>query len=211
MVVCLGMPLIAGNGPPGKNDPPPALTAAQQAARCMEAQAEAARKVLQAALVQYRAAAGLPAQAAVNTGGFFLLPPLGTVAADCPPLPLEQVNPIIDRAAAREGLKPDLLRAVVKRESGFRTCAVSPKGAVGLMQLMPATVTRFGVADPFDPQANIETGAKFLKELLDRYTGDLRLALAAYNAGPAKVDEAAGVPAIPETQDYVREILAGLQ
>jgi soluble lytic murein transglycosylase-like protein len=81
---------------------------------------------------------------------------------------------------------------------------------MGLMQLMPATASQFGVPNPFDPAGNVEAGATFLKQLLERYGGDLTLALGAYNAGPAKVDAAAGVPKIPETQEYIRRILSTL-
>jgi soluble lytic murein transglycosylase-like protein len=116
---------------------------------------------------------------------------------------LDQVDPLIDQAAEKEGLQSDLLRAVIGQESAFRPCAVSPKGAMGLMQLMPATASWLGVADPFDPGENISSGAKLLKMLLDRYAGNLDLALAAYNAGSAKVDGAGGIPPFAETQKYV--------
>jgi len=84
---------------------------------------------------------------------------------------------------------------------------VSKKGALGLMQLMPATVVGLNVEDPFDPKENVDAGARFLKQLLQRYGGDVALALGAYNAGPARVDAAGDVPAIPETMDYVNDIL----
>src|SRR5205085_361018 len=98
-----------------------------------------------------------------------------------------------------------------RQESGSRPCAVSAKGAQGLMQLMPATSQQFGVADPFDARQNIQAGAKFLKQLLTRYGGDVTKALAAYNAGPGRVDQAGGaVPGIPETIHYVSSILSSL-
>jgi soluble lytic murein transglycosylase-like protein len=81
---------------------------------------------------------------------------------------------------------------------------------MGLMQLMPATAGQFGIENPFDAAANVDTGARFLKQLLNRYSGDIPRALGAYNAGPAKVDAAGGVPAIPETVDYVRQIMSSL-
>jgi soluble lytic murein transglycosylase-like protein len=84
---------------------------------------------------------------------------------------------------------------------------MSPKGAKGLMQLMPDTATQLGVTDAFEPKQNIEAGAKYLKQLLDRYAGDLAQALGAYNAGPGAVDEAGGVPKIRETTDYVKAIM----
>ena len=128
----------------------------------------------------------------------------------CEPVSETDLAPIVLDTAQREGLAPRLLTAVIEQESAFRPCAVSAKGAQGLMQLMPATAGQFGVRDPFDIQENIGGGARLLKELLTRYTGDLALALGAYNAGPAKVDQAGGVPAIPETAHYVREILRKL-
>jgi soluble lytic murein transglycosylase-like protein len=128
----------------------------------------------------------------------------------CEPVSETDLAPIVLDAAQREGLEPRLLTAVIEQESAFRPCAVSEKGAQGLMQLMPATAEQFGVSDAFDIQQNIGGGARFLKELLTRYTGDLALALGAYNAGPTKVDQAGGVPAIPETTNYVREILRKL-
>ena len=126
---------------------------------------------------------------------------------DCPPVPAASVKPIIDREAARQKLDARLIHAVVETESAYSPCAVSPAGALGLMQLMPSTAESFNVADPFDPNQNITAGTQFLKQMLDRYGGDIAKALAAYNAGPARVDAAGGIPAIPETQDYVRKIM----
>ena len=162
--------------------------------------------------------------AASASGSFFNLPPLSPppppVAMEpampeatlpdvvCDPVPETSIAPILLEAAQREGLEPRLLTAVIQQESAFRPCAVSQKGAQGLMQLMPDTSTQLGVKDPFDPKQNIDAGAKYLKELIGRYSGNLAVALGAYNAGPAKVDEAGGVvPPIPETTDYVKQIL----
>jgi len=117
---------------------------------------------------------------------------------------------MIDNAAARNGVEPSLILEVARQESGFRPCAISPKGAVGLMQLMPSMQDQFKVIDPFSPIASIDAGAKLLKQLLDRYHGDLTLALSAYNAGAAAVDKAGGIPQIPETQNYVTRILSRL-
>lgn len=125
---------------------------------------------------------------------------------DCNPLPEEEMNALIEEAAVREGFTPDLLRAVIHQESSFRPCAVSPKGALGLMQLMPATATQFGVEDPFDPEENITAGSRLLGQLLSRYGGDLARALSAYNAGVGRADRSR-IPAIAETQKYVRDIL----
>ncbi len=139
-----------------------------------------------------------------------LTPRLAVAATECEPVPEDQIRPLIEEVAAREGLTPDLLRAVIEKESAFVPCAVSPKGAQGLMQLMPATAADLGVHDPFDARENVAAGARFLKQLLDRYGGNLVLGLAAYNAGPRRVDEAGGVPAIPETLNYVSKILGRL-
>jgi soluble lytic murein transglycosylase-like protein len=149
--------------------------------------------------------------------GFFVLPrpaPLGAAAAfagaDCEPLPASEVDALVEKAAKRQDLDQAVLRGVMRQESAFRPCAVSPKGAMGLMQLMPATASRLGVPNPFDTAANVDAGAKLLRELLMRYGGDLSLTLSAYNAGSAEVDAAAGVPEIPETQDYVKRVLSTL-
>ncbi len=131
-------------------------------------------------------------------------------AAACDAVPSRKLEPMLERTAGRQGLAPDLLRAVIEQESGYRPCAVSPKGALGLMQLMPATAALLGVEDPFDPAQNLNGGARFLRYLLGRYAGDTGLALAAYNAGPARVDAAGGIPPIPETLDYVGAILRRL-
>jgi len=137
-------------------------------------------------------------------------PPATPVMLDCDPLPAPKVESLLGETAEREGVSADLLRSVMKQESGFRPCAVSSKGAMGLMQLMPATAEQFGIVDPFDPVSNLDGGARFLKQLLTKYGGDLPKTLGAYNAGPATVDAAGAVPAIPETMDYVRQILSAL-
>jgi soluble lytic murein transglycosylase-like protein len=129
----------------------------------------------------------------------------------CQPLSKALIGPYIEQLAEREGLTPDLLRAVIDKESAYRPCVVSKKGAMGLMQLMPATAAEFGVKNPFDPVENIDAGARLLKKLVTRYGGDLALALGAYNAGPSRVDSAGGIPKIPETVDYVTSILEKLQ
>jgi len=130
--------------------------------------------------------------------------------AGCEPLPEDRLKPLIEEAARSEDVQPDLLRSVIRLESGAHPCAVSPKGAQGLMQLMPATSQQFSVSDPFDAEQNIQAGAKLLKQLLTRYGGDISKALAAYNAGPGRVDQAGAVPPIPETIRYVSSILAML-
>jgi soluble lytic murein transglycosylase-like protein len=127
--------------------------------------------------------------------------------APCDPIGEESVAPIIDGAAKAQNVHPNLLRAVIEQESRFHPCAVSPKGARGLMQLMPDTAAELGVNDPFDPKENIEAGARYLRQLLDKYKGDLPQALGAYNAGPTAVDQAGGIPNIRETRDYVQSVM----
>jgi hypothetical protein len=111
-------------------------------------------------------------------------------------------------AARRHGLDPALVMAVVGVESAFAPNAVSPKGAQGLMQLMPGTAATLGVADAFDPAQNLDGGVRHLRSLMGRYRGDLRRALAAYNAGEGAVARHGGVPPYRETQDYVRRVMA---
>lgn len=111
--------------------------------------------------------------------------------------------------AAKYDLSPALIEAVVWQESRWRADAVSPKGAQGLAQLMPATARELGV-DPHDPYANLEGGARYLRAQLDRFDGDLEKALAAYNAGPGRVERAGGIPRIRETQNYVAAIMTRL-
>jgi soluble lytic murein transglycosylase-like protein len=114
----------------------------------------------------------------------------------------------IDAAAARHGLDPALLRGLIRQESNFNPAATSPAGAQGLCQLMPATAAGLGVANPSDPAQNIEGGAKYLKQQLDRFGGDVSKALAAYNAGPGAVQKYNGVPPYAETQNYVQKVTA---
>ena len=114
---------------------------------------------------------------------------------------------LVAAAARRHGLDPELVRAVVAVESNFQADAVSPKGAQGLMQLMPATARALGVKDAFDPEQNLDGGTRHLRALLDRYNGDLERALAAYNAGEGAVERHGGVPPYPETRAYVGRVL----
>jgi soluble lytic murein transglycosylase-like protein len=141
------------------------------------------------------------------------LDPPATEAAspDCDPIAETELTPLIETSAKGHAIQAKLLRAVMEQESGFRACAVSPKGAKGLMQLMPDTAGQFGVSDVFDPKQNIEGGATFLKQLLDKYKGDIALALGAYNAGPSTVDQAGGIPNIPETRGYVEAIMKKIE
>jgi soluble lytic murein transglycosylase-like protein len=133
-----------------------------------------------------------------------------SVTAACDPIAVPLLDPIVKKASQDHGVESALLRAVIEQESAFRPCAVSPKGAQGLMQLMPATAAEFQVTDPFDPEQSVQAGTRLLKQLLEKYKGNLSLVLSAYNAGPARVDKDGGIPDVPETQEYVRRILAKL-
>jgi soluble lytic murein transglycosylase-like protein len=121
-----------------------------------------------------------------------------------PPVSLEQH---VARAGETNGVDADFIRSVIQAESGANPKAVSRKGAQGLMQLMPATATKLGVKDSFDPAQNVNAGAQFLRELLERYHGDAAKALAAYNAGPLRVQQYGGVPPYQETRQYVARVI----
>jgi len=116
------------------------------------------------------------------------------------------IERIVHEAADRHNVDPALVRAVIETESNWNPSAVSRKGAVGLMQLMPTTAQRFGASDFYTPQQNVEAGVTYLKTLLERYDGNLDLALAAYNAGEGAVDKAHGIPRFRETRDYVQKV-----
>src|SRR5579864_104997 len=113
---------------------------------------------------------------------------------------------LVDEIAARHAVDRDLVHSVISVESNYNPLAISSKGALGLMQLVPATARRFGVADAFNPSQNVEGGVRYLKYLLDLYNGDHRLALAAYNAGEGTVERYRGVPPFRETRDYVYRV-----
>lgn len=115
-------------------------------------------------------------------------------------------RPLIREVAARHGVRPELVEALAAIESAFRPEAVSRVGAIGLMQVMPATAARLGVEDPFDLRSNLEAGTRFLAALLSAFDGDERLAVAAYNAGEGAVRRAGGVPGIPETRRHVTKV-----
>jgi hypothetical protein len=116
------------------------------------------------------------------------------------------IDHLVEQTASRFQVDPEFVRAIIRVESGYDPNAVSNKGAMGLMQLIPATAHRFGVVNPFDPKQNLEGGVNYLKYLLDLFGGDLSLSLAAYNAGEHSVQHWGGIPAIRETQNYVRKV-----
>lgn len=130
------------------------------------------------------------------------------VGSPAPPARSNPVyEPLIREHASQQGIRADLVRAVIQVESAFNPRAVSPKGAMGLMQLMPATAAQFGVIDPFNPSENIRAGVSYLRQLLDRYDDNEQLALAAYNAGPGAVDKyGSRIPPYKETQNYVTKV-----
>ncbi len=119
----------------------------------------------------------------------------------------EKLLPYIITTARRYKVDARLVNSICQVESNFNPQAVSPKGAMGLMQLMPETATRFGVQDPFNPQLNLEVGVRYLKHLLETFNGNVEFALAAYNAGEGVVQRFGGVPPYPETINYIRRVL----
>jgi soluble lytic murein transglycosylase-like protein len=164
---------------------------------------------VQADILQYRGTDGrlyftnlpAPPQALRGSGGA-TVHPLRQQAMRLPTLQL------IQEVARQHQIEPRLVQAIITVESNFDPLAVSSTGAQGLMQLMPATVARYQVANPFDPRANVEGGIRYLKDLLQLFPGDLRRVLAAYNAGEQSVIQHGGVPPYPETQQYVERVLA---
>lgn len=118
---------------------------------------------------------------------------------------------LIDAASKKYNISSNIIKAVIKAESGFNTTAISKTGAMGLMQLMPGTAAALGVKDAFDPRENIDGGVRYLKNMLSEFGGNLELALAAYNAGPNSVKKYGGIPPYEETQNYVRGIMSSLK
>ncbi|MEX2301740.1 MAG: lytic transglycosylase domain-containing protein [Bryobacterales bacterium] len=201
-----------------------------QMSRIAEAQARRVTPSAQASLEKQRAAAerqrrsverqmlAVRPEPAVYTAPAYTAPArvvaaatwTGAADAGCERIPPPQISNYLESVAERESLDPDLLHVVIAQESSFFPCAVSHKGAMGMMQLMPATAADLGVTNPFDAKENIDGGARYLGYLLQRFGGDLKLALAAYNAGPTRVDNYRGVPPFPETVDYVSRIMGRL-
>ncbi len=124
-----------------------------------------------------------------------------------PPSKGDGIPGLVEAASDRHQVDADLINSVIKAESGFNPRARSPKGAQGLMQLMPATASKLGVKDAYEPHDNIEAGTRYLRQLLEQYNGDLVKALAAYNAGPDRVQQYKGVPPYRETRNYVRQVI----
>ena len=133
--------------------------------------------------------------------------PRDVLTHDASPRDVRRYDELIRELSGRHHVEYALVKAMIRAESDFDRFAVSPKGAGGLMQLMPATAEAVGVRDVFLPRANIDGGCRYLRGLLDRYAGNVPLAVAAYNAGPERVDAARGVPHIVETQEYLSRVL----
>jgi soluble lytic murein transglycosylase-like protein len=141
--------------------------------------------------------------------GFQPVPPAGTTRTNetvMSVVPPDRLDHIVQDAAARHKMDPALIKAVIGVESNWNPTAVSRKGALGLMQLIPSTAGQLGVGNAFDPAQNVEGGTSYLRSLLDRFHGDLEKSLAAYNAGPGLVERVGGVPNIPETRSYVQRV-----
>jgi Transglycosylase SLT domain len=127
------------------------------------------------------------------------------------PVSDENLNKMIDRISAEQGIEAPLVHSVIRAESNYSATALSPKGAQGMMQLIPSTARRFGVANAFDAQDNIQGGVRYLKFLLDYYQGDYPKAIAAYNAGEKAVDKYKGIPPFAETRNYVSQVSKNLK
>lgn len=172
-------------------------------------QADHVRSLMESSLAQQRKSIETQARAA-GAGHLPWTSSPTTAVPGCDGLSQPELNLMIEEASAKNGVSPELVREVARQESGFKPCVVSSRGAEGIMQLMPATQNQFAVANPFDVKENIDAGTKLLKQLLDRYSGDLTKALSAYNAGAGRVDKSGAVPDFPETKNYVLSILGEL-
>lgn len=182
----------AGGGLGGSIDGVPVIDPAQAAGTPFAALVQAA---LANAGVQPSAAAGLS--------------PLDGAAPDAPAMvPPAEIDRLVSASSAQWNVDPNLVKAIIANESGFNAHATSDVGAQGLMQLMPGTAAGLGVSDAYDPEQNVWGGTRYIKGLLDRFGGNVRLAVAAYNAGPGAVEKYAGVPPYAETQNYVQNVLS---
>ena len=175
-------------------------------AQDIRSQADRIRAAMEPSLAKQRASVRAQVEAAAHSSAW-KIPMIPPEAAGCEPISQPELSRLIEDIAPRQNVNPDLVREVARQESGFHPCAVSPKGAAGLMQLMPATQIQFQVKNPFSAKESLEAGSKLLRDLLDRYHGNLSLALSAYNAGALTVDKAGAIPEIPETKNYVLGIL----
>jgi soluble lytic murein transglycosylase-like protein len=171
-------------------------------------------EALQSALEQQRASAQVQREAVRKQAELagpgplrHTLPPAAWAPPPCDPIPDAAVTPLVEAAVKAHQLDATLVRAIIQQESSFYPCAISVHGAKGLMQLMPAAIEQLKVTDPFDPKQNIEAGTRYLKQLFDKYQGDLPRALSAYRIGPTVVDSTNGVPDLPEVRSYVDAIL----
>lgn len=199
LLVIASMALLGAAAPPDpKSTVPVKLSAFDMQRESLNKQRESLRQQI-----------GVKAEES-NADFEFLTPMTPLPDNDCPALESGDVESLIATAAKKESLTPKLVRAVMRQESNFKPCAASVKGAQGLMQLMPATATQFHVTDPFDPEQNVQAGAAFLKQLLKKYNGDLRLALVAYNAGATRADQLEPSQYPLETQGYLANIFAEL-
>ncbi len=162
---------------------------------------------MEPSLAKQRASVRAQVEAVGTNMSILRLPQAAPEGPECEAVSAPELSRMIDDIAPKQNVSAALIREVARQESGFHPCAVSPKGAAGLMQLMPETQAQFQVKNPFNAKESMEAGAKLLRDLLDRYHGDLSLALSAYNAGPERVDKAGTVPEIPETKSYVIGIL----
>jgi|SRR5580700_1684663 soluble lytic murein transglycosylase-like protein len=188
-------------------------------AQAVPASPDSARSTVASSIEQQRASVQKQVTSVTGKttapGSFFTVPWVDGMASrfvppPCDAMATQDLDQLIEKNSKEQGVKQDLIRAVINQESGNRPCAVSSKGAQGLMQLMPETASELGVGDPFNAKQNVEGGTKLLKTLLAKYKGDVALTLAAYNAGSGRVDRDGGIPDIPETMAYVTQILARL-
>jgi soluble lytic murein transglycosylase-like protein len=193
----------------------PVSKAEPQAASAI-AQKQSSIDAMNAAMLKQRASVQSQLGSTVPTNDFFTSPwttppvfQMPILIPTCGAMPEDALKVLVAASAKTETLQPELIRSVIRHESASYPCAVSEKGALGLMQLLPEVAQQFG-ADPLDPKQNVVAGSKYLKQLMTRYKGDTKLALAAYNAGPQRVDADGKVPDIPETMAYVDAILKDL-
>ncbi len=204
---------------PQQLDEQPSQSPSPSPSKAQQPDPDAIRSSMAESLAKQRVAvikqlAGVMGKGPTPAASFFTVPwvetPVPFNMPPCDPLPAAELDKLVQENSQQQGVKAELIRGVIAEESGARPCAVSWKGAQGLMQLMPATSEEFGVKNPFDPHQNVEAGTRLLKQLLTKYKEDVSLALAAYNAGEGRVDREGGVPPIQETQNYVSDIQSRL-